>query len=948
MFNKLLYKQVSEIYSDLNQIPEKYLGLLRVVSKTYDECQEKTIELEKLLELNSGKLVSLNKKLKDEAIELKKSNTEFKTLFENIEDVFFSVDMENGYTLLQMSPNCEKIYGETLEEFYKTPNLWFDVIIDEDKHIILNNYPIINEGKRVKQEYRIRQKNGEIRYLETKLAPTLNSEGKLIRIDGLTTDITERKNAEIKALDSETRFRKLIENSHDGIALIEVGGKITYVAPSVKRILGYEPIDLVGNKPTDFIHNDDSAEVIKALENLIPRFGETGYLSYRVRSKTGEWRLINSNVTNMLHEPSINAIVFNYKDVTEKHNAQVQLQIDRRNTESLINSTNDLVWSINRTNQLIIANEAFISLVKIMTGITLKRGDDLTFIQGFSEESIERWKSNYARVFAGESITVEEYNNIDGIEIWNELSLQPIFERDNVVGASCFSRNISESKRAHKIIKQSEEMMAEAQRIAHFGSWEMSLVETEDNSLNTLIWSEEVYRIFGYKPGQYDSSIKNFFDSVHQEDRYLVAEAIAKAVKENSKYNIEHRIVKPNAEIRWVRENAKIILDEKTGAPLKMIGTVEDITDRKKAELAQKKAEANLRNILENTDTAYVLIDINANVLSFNHLAKELSILQTGRAITEGINYAEMMLDHRKKDVKAKIDFVLANKNKMTYEASYIGRGGKEQWLFVSMNPIINEDRELLGLSIAARNITERKLNELERTKITNDLTQRNKDLEQFTYIVSHNLRAPVASILGLSILLDTPEISEETRKECMKGFVSSVKNLDNTIIDLNYILQARKEISEKKELVEFSDIVGSIKQSINTMIEKEKVEIDMDFSHINEMFTLKSYLYSIFYNLISNSIKYRKAHESPIIRIKSKRVDRKIILTFSDNCIGIDMKEHGDKVFGLYKRFNLNVEGKGMGLYMVKTQVETLGGKVSMQSKLNIGTEITLEFENN
>lgn len=946
MFNILLNRQLSEIYPNLEEMPEKNLKLLKIISETYDQIQEKNNELKKLIELSSDRLISLNKKLKKETIELKKSNSELKTLFENIEDVFFSVDTENGYDLLQMSPNCEKIYGEPLSAFYKNPNLWYDMIVEEDKQIIHQNYPIMNAGNRIKQEYRIKDIHGEIHYLETKITPTLNKDGKLIRIDGLTTDITERKTAEIKAYESEIRFRKLIENSHDGIALLGAEGKMIYVTPSVNRILGYEPKELVDNDVTDFIHPEDKDKLVKALAQLTPRVGETEHLTYRVKSKNGEWRWISSNITNMFHESGINAIVFNYKDVTERLNAQLQLEFDRRNTEALINSTTDLVWSIDRKKQLIIANKAFISMVEMMAGIKLKRGDNLTYIQGFSDESLERWESHYERVFTGESITVEEYSNIEGIEMWNELSLQPIFENNNVIGASCFSRNISESKKATMIIKQSEEMMAEAQRIAHFGSWEMSLIETEDNSLNTLVWSEEVYRIFGYKPGQYDSSIKNFFDSVYPEDRFLIAESMAKAIKENSKYIIEHRIVRPNKEIRWVRENAKIILDEITALPIKMIGTVEDITERKKAELAQKKAEANLRNILENTDTAYVLIDVNANILSFNHLAKELSILQTGKVITEGINYVEMMLEHRKKDVKAKIDFVLANRNKMTYEASYIGRAGKEQWLFVSMYPIINEDKELLGLSIAARNITERKMLELERTKITNDLTQRNKDLEQFTYIVSHNLRAPVASILGLSILLDTPEISEDTRKECMKGFISSVKNLDNTIIDLNYILQARKEISEKKELVEFSDIVGNIKESINAMIVKEQVEIDMDFSHVNEMFTLKSYLYSIFYNLISNSIKYRKAHEAPVITIRSKRVDRKVILTFSDNCIGIDMKEHGDKVFGLYKRFNLNVEGKGMGLYMVKTQVETLGGKVSMQSKVNIGTEITLEFE--
>jgi signal transduction histidine kinase len=109
---------------------------------------------------------------------------------------------------------------------------------------------------------------------------------------------------------------------------------------------------------------------------------------------------------------------------------------------------------------------------------------------------------------------------------------------------------------------------------------------------------------------------------------------------------------------------------------------------------------------------------------------------------------------------------------------------------------------------------------------------------------------------------------------------------------------------------------------------------------------TLKSYLYSIFYNLISNSIKFRQKQVPCIIEIKSNLLKNNVELIFTDNGMGIDLKKKGDHIFGLYKRFHPHTEGKGMGLFMVKTQVETLSGKISIESEVNKGTQFRIEFE--
>ena len=117
------------------------------------------------------------------------------------------------------------------------------------------------------------------------------------------------------------------------------------------------------------------------------------------------------------------------------------------------------------------------------------------------------------------------------------------------------------------------------------------------------------------------------------------------------------------------------------------------------------------------------------------------------------------------------------------------------------------------------------------------------------------------------------------------------------------------------------------------------------DFTNVDKIVIVKSYIYSIFYNLIANSIKYRQADIETIIKITTKEDKDHVRILFKDNGLGINLKENGDNLFGLYKRFHPHIEGKGLGLFMVKTQIEVFGGKISVKSEPNIGTEFTIEL---
>ncbi len=274
-------------------------------------------------------------------------------------------------------------------------------------------------------------------------------------------------------------------------------------------------------------------------------------------------------------------------------------------------------------------------------------------------------------------------------------------------------------------------------------------------------------------------------------------------------------------------------------------------------------------------------------------------------------------------------------------------KNGELYWEMASISPVKNSQGKITHFIAVKEDITEAKKAQESLKEMAAELAQQNKYLEQFAYIISHNLRSPVANIIGIANMLKEADLTKHEQEVMMEGLSFSVKKLDEVIVDLNNILQIKKEVNEVKEKVSFSNLLEDIKSSISNLIKSEKVDIKSDFDEVDEIFTLKSYMRSIFYNLISNSIKYKQPDIPPVLEIKSCRMNGKTELSFKDNGMGINLNEKGEQVFGLYKRFHAHTEGKGVGLFMTKMQVEALNGKISINSEVNKGTEFKIEFDN-
>jgi len=366
-------------------------------------------------------------------------------------------------------------------------------------------------------------------------------------------------------------------------------------------------------------------------------------------------------------------------------------------------------------------------------------------------------------------------------------------------------------------------------------------------------------------------------------------------------------------------------------------------------EEALKKSEANLRTIFDNTDTAYILFDSGLHIVSFNALAQKYSEEQNKKSLEVNKFIKDYFAEERWPFIMQMLKKVADGEN-ANYELNFTDANGITKWYDVRWLNVENNDNKNWGFILANKDITEAKTMALERERITADLIQHNSHLEQFTYIVSHNLRAPVANIMGLTDMLKDhdEDLDAESKLEVVERLSQSIKNIDTVIKDLNSILQARRPVNEQKENVHFKELCDDIITNTYHTIIKEHAQLNCDFDEVGSLFTIRSYLYSIFYNLVSNSIKYRQTGIDPIITITSRKLKDKVELRFKDNGKGIDLEKNGDQLFGLYKRFDTTAEGKGMGLFMVKTQVEALGGTIKINSKLGEGTEFIIRFDLN
>ena len=275
------------------------------------------------------------------------------------------------------------------------------------------------------------------------------------------------------------------------------------------------------------------------------------------------------------------------------------------------------------------------------------------------------------------------------------------------------------------------------------------------------------------------------------------------------------------------------------------------------------------------------------------------------------------------------------------FQNRYITKSGEIVWLTWTSVPV--PGKELIYA--ISKNITHLKKLEEDRHFRIRDLTSVNSGLTKLSYTTAHDLRAPVNNLISLLELLDLTKIEDEENLLYLEMLAKSVQRLKSTLNDQVDHLRENELLKPGLETVDLNEILHNIIDSLGSIIENTGTIFETDFSETETLTVNKFYLHSIFLNLITNSIKYSRPGIPPVIRVISKRSDRGTELQFSDNGIGLDLQKNGNKVFELHQVFTEHDDSKGIGLYLVKSYMNSLGGEIKVRSEKNAGTTFILYF---
>ena len=401
-----------------------------------------------------------------------------------------------------------------------------------------------------------------------------------------------------------------------------------------------------------------------------------------------------------------------------------------------------------------------------------------------------------------------------------------------------------------------------------------------------------------------------------------------------------------NADIKHVKKDGTIIDVELGIHDILLQGederliVIHDVTERNRAKEQLRESELMFRTISENFPNGSVAI-LDRELKILYTAGKEFHVPNTDSSKLENTIYISHFDEATSKKVKLELENVF-NGNSTVFEAGY-----QTLSYIISAVPLFEKDNSINKILLATQNISEQKKNETEKELLIEELMHNNNDLKQFSYITSHNLRAPLSNLLGILQLLDMSSITDPMSSLLLKNFKDCTLQLNETVNDLINVLIIKNNVNTKRETLSIPQTLDRVISSVQNTIDSFNAEIHQNFQDFDNVEFNKSYLESILLNLLTNALKYSSPHRKPVIRVYTKKEHDVTKLYFSDNGLGIDMERHKHKIFGLYQRFHDHADSKGLGLYIVNSQIRVMGGEIEVASEVDKGSTFIVTFKN-
>jgi PAS domain S-box-containing protein len=754
-------------------------------------------------------------------------------------------------------------------------------------------------------------------------------------------DISDQKEVEGKLRENENKYRNIVETSVEGIWIFNSVSETTYVNEKMAGMLGYNPEEMIGRFIWDFAYEEDKGIFQVKLANRKQGIDEVYELKLIRKDGSPLWFSVSAKGF-FDNAGKFEGSVGMFTDITNRKKVEEALRDSEERFHSAFDDSAVAMALVCPDARLLKVNDAFCRLL----GFEKSEMEGRTFIDFTYPDDIEPSTLNHKAVISCEKPffwLVKRYIRKDRKMIWCEVSSSPVFdskgcpiytvahiqditERKEAEEAlqnayDCLEERVKERteelEEAYISLKESEERLSEAQRIAHLGNYDNNLVSDK------LYWSDELYRIFGLQP-QEGMTFNKFLSYIHPDDKDFVKKAVIEAIN-GKHYAINYRIIRPDGQERIVHSEREAIFD-KANKPIRAKGTIQDVTEQKKSE---EKIQ-NLANIVESSNDAIGTISLDGLILSWNKGAEQVYGYSTeeisGKPVT-------ILAPSHLKDETIRLSERVKKREKIrNYETIRQRKDGKLIYVSFSLSPVFDIHEKLIAFSFISRDITKRKKVE----EALNNIEIARK--QEIHHRIKNNLQV-------ISSLLDLQSEKFKGKKNIEDSQVlEAFRESKDRVISMALI---HEELHKGGEIdtLNFSHYIEELADnllltyrlcnkgiSLYTDIEDD-IFFDMDTSVPLGM---------IVNELVSNSLKHAfsgrnkgeiriKLHREENVKCKSEDYNPAYVLTVSDNGIGIPE--------------NLDIEDlDSLGLQLVATLVDQLDGELELRR--DNGTEFIIRFK--
>lgn len=703
----------------------------------------------------------------------------------------------------------------------------------------------------------------------------------------------------------------------------------------------------------NIIHPEDKTRVQEHLRAHLE--GKTGYyeLELRYKHKNGSWVWVvdKGSVATFTPDGKPEWVMGSIQDITERKNNELLLS----HYKELLQATKEVAqigtWEIDLVNKNVVWSAVAKNIFEVGANY-------IPLCQNLIEfhpegESRQRIQAKLENLIANSVAFDEEIQvlTFKGNLKWVRIIATPVIENGVCVRVYGLVQDINEKAVALNNLALQEEQFRLTFEFAPNG---IALVSPEGRWLRI---NKSFCELLGYTEAELLRT--NFQQITHPDDLDDDLALVASVLRgERDSFTMEKRYFHKSGNVVYALLSVALV-KSKTGEPLYFISQVNDITPIKTLQFALKESVYKMKSIQDaSTHVGIIETDVNGLIRVFNVGAENL----LGYGAAEVVDKHTPMLFHVENEIADKESHLtrLYTRKVTGFEALTINLQTSafetQEWTLVRKNksefavqltitPVKNADSAVIGYLLVFFDITLLKNAEQEIKSLLDVTSEQNNRLLNFAHIVSHNLRSHSGNI-GMVLELMREETPESTQNEFYPLLQKASDNLTDTITHLNEIVLMSTGVEKSMVSLNLFEYVNRALLNVQAVIIENNAVVQISIEKDLFVRAVPAYLESIILNLLTNALKYKSPFRPLLINISAMVNNNHVTIVVKDNGSGIDLKIHGNKIFGMYKTFHGNRDARGIGLFITKNQVEAMGGTIEVASEPNVGTEFSVHLQ--